>query len=219
MRFVFAALAIMLGGSCAFAEVSDADLMAKFKATWRAQDGSSADEIVSNVERVARFIPRGWKVVRNKAGNRLIELSWAMRRQDDPGKEYTIDWVARNDGASFESRSHGKVVDLGWQALALSLIGDDIVNGERANLKFYNFIETPRGKLGDVLVSNGCSLKPPLDVSYRLGAGFVRTAFYVQALVACTSPTLSPRGGEIIMENEGGKWLPSSFFTKQFYRP
>jgi hypothetical protein len=225
MRIVAAIAAVVLGSHCAFAEVTDADLMAKFKATWRAQDGMSADEIVSNVERVARFIPRGWKVVRNKAGDRLIELSWAMRRQDEPGKEYTIEWVAKNDGASFESRQYGKIVDLGWQALALSLIGDDIANEEpKANKRFaldnrnYNFISIPQGKLGDILSSNMCVLNTPMDVSYVPATNVNPGVFRVQVTVDCRTSKLSPRTGDIIMGNTGTGWVPSSFFMKQFYR-
>jgi hypothetical protein len=224
MRVVLAVVCLALGTPSALAELADADLIAKFKATWRAQDGASPDEIISQTERVARFVPRGWKVQR-RGGDPLIEFSWAKRARDEPGQEYTIDWVAKIDG-TFESTQSFKVVDLGWQALALSLIGDDVANRVRsANVRFlldprnYNFITTPRGKIGDILVSSRCALNAPVDVSYHSAGNGKLGRFSIQASVDCRASDLSPRAGEIIMEKAGsGPWAPQSFFTKQFYR-
>jgi hypothetical protein len=64
-------------------------------------------------------------------------------------------------------------MELGWQACALSLIQTEISKDyQRANKGFLhdlmnlNFVDTPQGKLGNLLAKNKCSLGDPVFVQY-----------------------------------------------------
>ena len=64
-------------------------------------------------------------------------------------------------------------MELGWQAYALSLIQSEIDDEEQgANRTFLhdvsnlNFVQTPQGKLGDLLKRGRCKLGDPVGVDY-----------------------------------------------------
>ena len=149
------------------------DLIAKFKKTWRAQDGESADEIVEKVRKVAQFFPREWSVAYTSAGQRSIVLSWSHHSTDDEGDGYSIGWDVNPDGSFVLEGGVDKTMELGWKPFALSLIDGEVVEGrKKPNLRFLhdltnlNFVATPQGMLGNLLAKGKCSLGDPVSVAY-----------------------------------------------------
>jgi hypothetical protein len=64
-RLIVIGLALAL--ATASARADDKALIAKVKATWRAQDGETAEQIIGKASKVAHFIPRGWEVGKTKS--------------------------------------------------------------------------------------------------------------------------------------------------------
>ncbi|MFV8075341.1 hypothetical protein ACNQ08_27570, partial [Enterobacter cloacae complex sp.6730661] len=60
MKHLVAWTALLIAASSP-ALATDADIIAKVKNTWRAQDGEAPEQIFANVSKVAHFVPRGWE--------------------------------------------------------------------------------------------------------------------------------------------------------------
>jgi hypothetical protein len=103
----------------------------KVKATWRAQDGETADQIIAKASKVAHFVPRGWEVDKTGSGQEVVTFSWARQINDKAGDEYTIYWEMAADGTMTLDPPYAKPMELGWQPFALSLIASEIADEEK----------------------------------------------------------------------------------------
>ncbi|WP_354267809.1 hypothetical protein [Bradyrhizobium ottawaense] len=131
---------------------SDSPLVERLKSTWRAQDGETIEQIISNVSKVAQFVPQMWGVV-ELGQNDFIFVSWTRHRDNKSDEQYVIAWKIALDGTLELASTYAKPMELGWRALALSLIASEVADGERdANLRFlhdpanFNFVTTPQGR-------------------------------------------------------------------------
>lgn len=209
--------------------ISDSEekaLIAKVKTTWRAQDGESAEQIIAQVAKVAHFIHRGWEVGQTSDGAKSVILSWAKHPTDKEGDEYTIGWNVNADGSLTLGPPYAKPMELGWQAFALSLIQTEVDDGDKnTNQRFLHdpsnldFVETPQGRLGDLLKRGRCSLADPIGVDYTDAWGRTdeKGDFWrLQLSVSCSTP--GPRyfvdQGVILFKKEARRpWRPYSFFA------
>lgn len=144
----------------------------RFKSTWRAQDGETIEQIISNVSKVAQFVPRMWGVAELDE-NDYIFVSWTRHPDDTLDEQYVITWRIALDGTFQLASTYAKPIELGWHALALSLIATEVKEGERdANLRFlhdpsnFNFVTTTQGRLGDLLRQGRCTIVEPVGVDY-----------------------------------------------------
>jgi hypothetical protein len=209
--------------------ISDSEqraLIAKVKTTWRAQDGETIEEIIAQVAKVAQFIPRGWDVEQTNDGQKSVVLSWAKHPTDKEDDEYAIAWRTNADGPLTLSPPYAKPLELGWQAFALSLIQSEVDDGdENTNQSFLhdplnlNFVETPEGKLGDLLKEGKCSLDDPIGVDYTDTWGHTgeKGDFWrLQLSVNCNipGPQYFVNQGVILFKKEAKEpWRPYSFFA------
>jgi hypothetical protein len=219
--------------STGIARADDEALIAKVKTTWRAQDGETAEDIVTKAAKVAQFVPRKWEIVRNQDGNPGVLLSWAKHRTDKEGDEYSISWDVANDGTMTLGPRYAKTMELGWQAFALTLIQSEIDDEDTAanrpflhDLSNINFVQTPQGKLGDLLRQGRCTLLDPVRVDYMLKVNDEpNDSWNVQLSVNCKiqGPEYFTREGAIVFRKYVGtdEWLPFSLFAHRVakYRP
>lgn len=126
-------------------------LIRRVNTTWRAQDGSTIDDIVSHVAEVAHFVPRGWETSRGDASE-AASFSWARSQNDTLDDEYTITWDVSASGAMSLGPAYAKTIELGWQPFALSLIAREIADDySQPNVTFlrdpsnYDFVITEQG--------------------------------------------------------------------------
>lgn len=201
------------------------ELIAKVKATWRAQTGETAGQITAKIAKVAHFDPRGWDVAQGGDGSKSVVLSWARHRTDKQGEEYTISWDINSDGTLALGPPYAKPMELGWQAFALSLIQSEIDDDDKgANLRFLhdlsnlNFVKTPQGQLGDLLRRGKCSPRDPVGVDYvpKLNPDKDGDFFRLQLSVNCDipGPRYFTRDGVILFGKRGtDAWQPQSFFA------
>ena len=205
--------------------------ISKVKTRWRAQDGESAEQILAKVSRVAHFIHRGWDVAQSDDdGSRSVVFSWARKRTDKEGDEYTIEWKIKPDGGTLLDTPYAQLMELGWQAFALSLIqsevDDDAPGPNRRflhDLSNVNFVETPQGKLGDLLKRGRCKLGDPVGVDYvrKLRPDKDGDFFRLQLSVDCNiaGPRYFTHDGLILFQKRGsGPWQPFSFFAHRIAR-
>jgi len=200
-------------------------LIAKVKSTWRAQTGETAEQITAKVAKVAHFVPRQWDVAYGGDGSKSVVLSWARHRTDKEGEEYTISWDINSDGSLSLGPPYAKPMELGWQAFALSLIQSEIDDEDKgANRRFLhdlsnlNFMETPQGKLGDLLRRGKCSLGDPVGVDYspKLSPDRDGDFFRLQLSVNCdiAGPRYFTRDGVVLFAKRGtAAWEPQSFLA------
>jgi hypothetical protein len=202
-------------------------LIAKVKATWRAQEGETADAITAKVAKIAHFIPRGWDIAQSGDGSKSVVLSWARHRADKEGDEYTITWDINPDGALTLGPPYAKPMDLGWQAFAISLIQSEIDDEDQgANRRFlhdvtnFNFVETAQGKLGDLLRRGKCGVGDPVGLDYldKWGSDHPEQGDFwrLQLSVNCdvAGPQYFTRDGVILFLKRGKEaWQPQSFFA------
>lgn len=203
------------------------ELIAKVKATWRAQDGETIEAITSKVAKVAQFVPRGWDIAQGDDGSKSVVLSWARHQADKEGDEYTISWDVDDDGTLTLGPPYAKPMELGWQAFALSLIQGEIDEDDEskgANRRFLhdisnlNFVQTAQGKLGDLLKRGRCSLGDPVGVDYvqKLSPDKDGDFFRLQLSVNCniSGPQYFTHDGVVIFVKRGTEaWQPQSFFA------
>ncbi|MFB9264616.1 hypothetical protein ACFFWD_15795 [Bradyrhizobium erythrophlei] len=119
-------LAVTSGG----ARANDSTLVDKVKSTWRAQDGETVEQIISNVSKVAHFVPRTWGIVQPHDGAEYVFFSWA-KHPNDKSDEYAILWKLAADGAMKIGSPYARPMELGWRAFALSLIASEVADGQR----------------------------------------------------------------------------------------
>lgn len=200
-------------------------LIAKVKATWRAQTGETAEQITAKVAKVAHFVPRQWDVAYGGDGSKSVVLSWARHHTDKEGEEYSIYWEVKADGSLSVGSPYAKSMELGWQAFALSLIQSEIDDEDKgANRRFLhdlsnlNFVETTQGKLGDLLRRGKCSLGDPVGVDYspKLSPDKDGDFFRLQLSVNCDipGPRYFTRDGVVLFAKRGAAaWEPQSFLA------
>ncbi|MCP3402849.1 hypothetical protein [Bradyrhizobium sp. CCGB20] len=123
---------------------------------------------------------------------------------------------------------YAKPMELGWQAVAVSLIADEVTNDENGvNRRFlhnpanFNFVTTAQGKLGTLLRRGRCTIGEPVQVHCSPKVDEQQTSegdlWRVQLSVDCNvpGPSYFSRDGVIIFEkHEGHDWEPQSFFAK-----
>jgi hypothetical protein len=218
---IIAGLAAAL--SAGFAHADDEALIAKVKTTWRAQDGETVEQILNKVAQVAHFIPRKWEVGQKNDAGEPVFLSWARHRTDKEDNERSITWHVAPDGSV--TAPNDREMELGWQAYALSLIQSEIDDEEQgANRSFLhevsnlNFVQTPQGRLGDLLKRGRCKLGDPVGVDYVPKVQGIEQGdfFRLQLSVDCSipGPTYFTHDGIIIFVKHGTEpWQPQSFFA------
>ncbi len=202
-----------LGLATATANADDNALIANVKATWRAQDGETADQIIAKASKVAHFVPRDWEVDKTGSGQEIVTFSWAKHANDKAGDEYTIFWEAGADGTMTLGPPYAKPMELGWQPFALSLIDGEVTDEEKnPNVRFlhdlsnFNFIVTAKGNLGDLLKLGRCAITDdPVSVSYAPKMDDKPESgdyWHVQLQVNCDipGPKYFTRGGVVLRQ-------------------
>ncbi|WP_245283280.1 nodulate formation efficiency C protein [Bradyrhizobium sp. WSM2793] len=207
---------------------NDSPLVDIVKSTWRAQDGETIEQILSNVSKVAHFVPRTWGVAELDR-NEYVFVSWTRHRDNKSDEQYVITWKIALDGTIELASTYAKPMELGWRALALSLIASEVADGERdANLRFlhdptnFNFVTTAQGQLGDLLRQGRCNIVEPVGVNYLPKQNDKPTEkgdlWRVLLLVNCNiaGPRYFTHNGVITFEkSEGQDWEPQSSFAKR----
>ncbi|WP_245570231.1 MULTISPECIES: nodulate formation efficiency C protein [Bradyrhizobium] len=208
---------------------NDNALVERVKSTWRAQDGETIEQIISNVSKVANFVPRTWGVAEGVDRNEYVFVSWTRHRANKSDEQYVITWKIAFDGTIELASTYAKPMELGWRALALSLIASEVADGERdANLRFlhdpanFNFVTTAQGQLGNLLRQGRCTIVEPVGVDYLPRPNEKPTEkgglWRVLILVNCNipGPRFFTHNGVITFEkSEGHDWEPQSFFAKR----
>ncbi|WP_342729294.1 nodulate formation efficiency C protein [Bradyrhizobium sp. B097] len=201
----------------------------RVKSMWRAQDGDTIEHIISKVSKVAQFVPQTWGVAEGIDRTDYVYLSWTRHRNHKSDEQYVIAWKIAADGAIKLASTYAKPIELGWRALALSLIASEITDGEEdANLPFlhdpanFNFVTTAQGKLGNLLRHGRCNIIEPVEVDYVPKRNDKPTEksdlWRVLLLVNCNTPGphYFTHNGVITFEkSEGQDWAPQSFFAKR----
>ncbi|MEY9104293.1 hypothetical protein ABH994_005437 [Bradyrhizobium yuanmingense] len=207
---------------------SDNPLVERLKSTWRAQDGETIEQIISNVSKVAQFVPQMWGVA-ELGENDHVFVSWTRHRDNKSDEQYAITWKVALDGTIELASTYAKPMELGWRALALSLIAKEVADGERdANLSFlhdpsnFNFVTTPQGRLGDLLRQGRCTIIEPVGVDYLPKQNDKPNEkgdlWRILLLVNCDiqGPRYFTHNGVITFEkSEGQDWEPQSSFAKR----
>lgn len=105
--------------------------------------------------------------------NDFVFVSWTRHQNNKSDEQYVITWKITPDGTTELASTYAKPMELGWRALALSLIASEVAAGDRhANLRFlhdpinFNFVTTPKGQLGDLLRQGRCTIGQPVGVDY-----------------------------------------------------
>ncbi|WP_456827137.1 MULTISPECIES: nodulate formation efficiency C protein [unclassified Bradyrhizobium] len=178
---------------------------------------------------MAQFVPGNWGVAEGIDGTEYVYLSWTRHHDNKSDEHYVITWKIGTDGKIEVASPYAKPIELGWRALALSLIASEATDGEKnANLRFlhnpvnFNFVTTAQGKLGTLLRHGRCHIIEPVVVDYATGGNGKPTEkedrWRVLLLVNCNIP--GPRhfthNGVITFEKrEGQDWEPQSFLAKR----
>ncbi|WP_375779304.1 nodulate formation efficiency C protein [Bradyrhizobium sp. ma5] len=208
---------------------NDSDLVEQVKSTWRAQDGETIEHIISKVSTVAQFVPRTWGVAEGIDRTEYVYLSWTRHQNHKSDEQYVITWKIAADGTIEVASTYAKPIELGWRALALSLIASEVTDGEKdANLHFlhdpvnFNFVTTAQGKLSNLLQHGRCTIIEPVEVDYvpkpNDKPAEKGDLWRVLLLVNCNipGPHYFTRNGVITFEkSEGQDWAPQSFFAKR----
>ncbi|SPP97912.1 Nodulate formation efficiency C protein [Bradyrhizobium vignae] len=200
----------------------------RFKSTWRAQDGETIEQLISNVSKVALFVPRMWGVIELDQ-NDYVFVMWTRHPDDTLDEQNVIAWRIALDGTFQLASTYAKPMELGWHALALSLIATEVKEDERnANLRFlhdpsnFNFVTTTQGRLGDLLRQGRCTIVEPVGVDYlpkqKDKPNEKGDLWRVLLLVNCNipGPLAFTHNGVITFEkSEGQDWEPQSSFAKR----
>ncbi|WP_439360622.1 nodulate formation efficiency C protein [Bradyrhizobium sp. DASA03007] len=207
----------------------DSTLIERVKSTWRAQNGETIEHIISNVSKVAHFVPGTWGVAEEVDRNEYVFVSWTRHRDNKSDEQYVITWKIALDGTIELASTYAKPMELGWRALALSLIVSEVTDGEKdANLRFlhdpanFNFVTTAQGQLGNLLRRGRCTIVEPVGVDYLPKRNDKPTEkgglWRVLLLVNCNipGPRFFTHNGVITFEkSEGQDWEPQSFFAQR----
>ncbi|WP_420969738.1 nodulate formation efficiency C protein [Bradyrhizobium sp. B120] len=207
----------------------DNALVERVKSVWRAQDGDTIEHIISKVSKVAQFVPQTWGVAEGIDRTEYVYLLWTRHRNHKSDEQYVIAWKIAVDGTIKLASTYAKPIELGWRALALSLIASEITDGEEdANLPFlhdpanFNFVMTAQGKLGNLLRHGRCNIIEPVEVDYvpkpNDKPAEKGDLWRVLLLVNCNipGPHYFTHNGVITFEkSEGQDWAPQSFFAKR----
>nr|WP_249788062.1 nodulate formation efficiency C protein [Bradyrhizobium sp. NBAIM01] len=208
---------------------NDSALIERVKSTWRAQDGETIEQILSNVSKVAQFVPGTWGVAQGVDRNEYVFVSWTRHRDSKSDEQYVITWKIALDGTVELTSTYAKPMELGWRALALSLIASEVSDGEKdANLRFlhdpanFNFVTTMQGQLGTLLRQGRCTIVEPVGVDYLPKPNDEVTekggVWRVLLLVNCNipGPRFFTHNGVITFEKgEGQDWQPQSSLAKR----
>ncbi|SDJ12921.1 hypothetical protein SAMN05216338_104049 [Bradyrhizobium sp. Rc2d] len=208
---------------------NDSAPVERVKSTWRAQDGETIEQILSNVSKVAHFVPRMWGVAEGVDQSEYVFVSWTRHRDNKSDEQYVIAWKIALDGTIELASTYAKPMELGWRALALSLIASEVKAGERdANLRFlhdpanFNFVTTKQGQLGNLLRQGRCTIVEPVGVDYLPKQNDKPTEkgdlWRVLLLVNCDipGPRFFTHNGVITFEkSEGQDWEPQSPFAER----
>ncbi|WP_050386076.1 hypothetical protein [Bradyrhizobium pachyrhizi] len=230
--FCIGRLLICLAGLAATSNdvrANDNALVERVKSTWRAQDGETIEQIISQVSKVAHFVPRSWGVAEGVDRTEYVYFSWTRHPDNKSDERYAITWKIATDGTIRVASTYTKPIELGWRALALSLIASEVTDGERnPNLRFlhdpanFNFVTTAQGKLGNLLRHGRCDIIEPVAVDYVSKPNDKPTEkgdlWRVLLLVNCKipGPHYFTHNGVITFEkSEGQDWEPRSFFAKR----
>ncbi|MGY3538326.1 hypothetical protein ACVIIY_002546 [Bradyrhizobium sp. USDA 4515] len=211
------------------ARAVESALVERVKSTWRARDGETIEHIVSKVSKVAQFVPRNWGIAESVDHTEYVYLSWTRHQDNRSDEHYVITWKVGTDGKIEVASPYAKPIELGWRALALSLIASEVTDGEKdANLRFlhnpvnFNFVTTAQGKLGDLLRHGRCHIIEPVIVDYVRAANDKPTEkedrWRVLLLVNCNipGPRYFTQNGVITFDKrEGHDWEPQSFLAKK----
>ncbi|WP_245471127.1 nodulate formation efficiency C protein [Bradyrhizobium genosp. SA-3] len=223
---------ICLAGLAATSNIvraNDSAPVERVKSTWRAQDGETIEQILSNVSKVAHFVPRMWGVAEGADQNEYVFVSWTRHRDNKSDEQYVIAWKIALDGTIELASTYAKPMELGWRALALSLIAREVEAGERdANLRFlhdpanFNFVTTKQGQLGNLLRQGRCTIVEPVGVDYlpkQIDKPTEKGDLW-RVLLVVNCDILGPRffthNGIITFEkSEGQDWEPQSPFAER----
>ena len=224
LLFATFAIACALFGR-AYAE-EDA-LIEQLKTTWRAQDGATIDDVLSQVAKVSHFVPRGWEVGPKHDSEDPVFLTWSRSQRDEPGDKYTIGWDMSPGGVMSLGPAYAKTMELGWRPFALSLIASEVADEyPQPNVTFlrdtsnYNFVTTAQGGLGDLLKKGRCTIGNPVSLDYVVlpNESSKDDLWRLQLSVDCkiTGPSYFTRGGIIIFKKKNhDAWHPASFFARR----
>lgn len=156
-----------------------------------------------------------------------VSVTWIKHPKDKDDSQFSIAWSIGSDGAITLETPYAKVMELGWQAFAISTISDEMSDGGgRPNKSFLhdvknpNFIDTAQGKLGDLLAAGNCTLGDPVGVDYLPQWGRDNPEkgdfWRVQLSVDCKidGPRYFTHDGVILFRRHGtDPWRPYSFFA------
>lgn len=226
LLFVVRAAAQQPMAQATLTQAEETKLLDLVRNGWKARTGETATQVVSGTAKVAHFIPREWYGWVSRDGKeRGVGLSWVKQRTDKKEDAYSIQWTVNADGSIVLGPPYAKTMELGTAAFALSLIQAEVNDKIRGpNLRYLrdlrnlNFVDTPQGKLGDLLSKGQCSLRDPTSVEYgTMGRKTDRRGFHVQLSVDChiSGPAYFTRDGVIRFQMEDGaaSWRPFSFFA------
>lgn len=229
-KVVVACTVVSFWISASFAWADDKSIIDKVKGARPGHGDDTIEQIINKASKIAHFIPRSWEVGQKTEGGDPVFLSWAKHRADKSDDEYSILWSVAADGSVTSISSYARLIELGWQAFALSLISDEASSEDENNvnkrflhdLTNFNFVKTPKGKLGELLLQARCTVGDPVGVDYvpKLdGKQTEKGDFWrVQISVDCQvpGPRYFTRDGIIIFEKiQGREWEPQSFFAKR----
>jgi hypothetical protein len=210
---------------CAYAE--DGVLIEQVKTTWRAQDGTTIDDIVSRAAEVAHFVPTGWDTGKTHNSEDFVTLSWARSQSDMRDDEHEITWDISASGVMSLGPARAKTVELGWRPFALSLIAREAADEyPQPNLAFlrdvsnYGFVVTAQGGLGELLREGRCKIGTPVSLDYVVLPEKMSKddLWRLQLLVDCDipGPSYFTHSGIIIFTKMNhGAWQPASFFARR----
>lgn len=183
------------------------------------------------------FTPRRWYAEVSKDGtHKAVTLIWARKAEEAYDDHVAIVWNLGKDGPVLEADD--RLFALGSAAFAINAIQQDVDNEDpAANVKFLrdpknlDFIDTPNGKLGDLLVAARCRLMNPTYL-LPVTAGWVdgeQGLIRLQVSVNCPSRTDVLKNpddtyhyiGALIALKlpDGAKdWTPTSFLATRIWK-
>ena len=202
----------------------------RVKHDWHASTGESAEQIIASAAKIAHFIPRRWDADRMDDGRIAVNMAWAEHKQDKSVDEHSMSWVIASDGSIEVTSSYAKTMVLGSAAFNVSLLQNEVTTevaevntGYLRDPLNYNFINTPNGKLGDLLSSGGCKIQDPSYIFYEPDINEQKQdkAFFLKLIVNCNGngPSYFMNDGYIAVKlNEGSaEWQPLSFFAQRIW--
>jgi len=199
---------------------------------WHSRSGESVTEMLARLKVSIGFKPQKWYAdTRSYDGKKVVSLTWTRKPGETEADRAGIVWKLDNGVPVLEEND--RLFGLGSAAFAINEIEQDVDNEVRtANTLFLhdpknlNFVQTPNGRLGDLLATAGCHIGEPLYVwpvaagFIDKGNGFVRFQATVDCPLSAVSNVYSQQGALIAMKLvDGAKdWLPTSFLAERLWR-